>query len=143
MLFKNIETNKNLSALLFLMVLKPVLIPLSDIHPTEYLIPSDRIQEIKLHYDGTVESIKPIKVVGKPGRYLPEDGNKRCLFLYQQGQTHVLAHVTPPEDNPGEFEEYDSLAENAEMHGVRTLDDLAKRIVERKEFEEKIGRFGF
>lgn len=29
------------------------------------------------------------------------------------------------------------------MHGVRTLDDLAKRIVDRKEFEEKISRFGF
>ncbi|MBN1544615.1 hypothetical protein JW898_04085 [Candidatus Woesearchaeota archaeon] len=118
----------------------PVKIPLSKIHPTEYLIPDDRLEEIAAHYDGRPESIKPIMVVRDPvtGVFYPENGNKRGLFLLQKGCDYVLGHVSDGADFPDDLEDYRNLARKAEAHGVNTLEDLKERIVSRAEFDRRM-----
>ncbi|MBU0461489.1 MAG: hypothetical protein KJ574_02780 [Nanoarchaeota archaeon] len=114
---------------------KPVKILLRDIRPTEYLIPRNKLDEIATHYDGTPESIKPVIVIGKPGEYYPQNGNKRALFLRMQGVEYVLGFVDDPTELESDFEDCKRLARQAEEHGVNTLDDLKERIVSRAEFE--------
>jgi hypothetical protein len=119
---------------------KPVKIKLDSIHPTEYLLPKDKLDEIAAHYDGTPESIKSVMVIRDPetGRLYPENGNKRCFFLRQRGQEYILGFVNDGSDFPEELKEYRSLAARAESHGVDTLDDLRDKIVGRAEFERRM-----
>jgi hypothetical protein len=123
------------SLLLVAMVKKPVKVPLASIHPTEYLIPGDKLEEIAGHYDGTPESIKPVYLLKDGKRYYPENGNKRSLFLTMNGKDYILAYVKNAEENPDDRDDLKALAQRAESHGVNTLDDLKDKIVSRAEFE--------
>jgi len=118
------------------MVKKPVKIPLKDIHPTEFLLPKDTMEDIASHYDGTPESIKSIMVIGKPGEYYPENGNKRCAFLDGKDSDYILGFIEDAEDFPDDFEDYRRLARQAEEHDVNTLEDLRKQTISREEYDK-------
>jgi hypothetical protein len=121
---------------------RPVKIPLEKVHPTEYLIPQDRLDEIAGHYDGTPESMAPVMVVRDPktGQFYPENGNKRCLFLRQHQNEYILGYVNDGREFPEDLEDYRALAAKVEAHGVNTLDDLKDKIVSRAEFNRMMKR---
>ncbi|MFC1752666.1 hypothetical protein ACFL96_04645 [Thermoproteota archaeon] len=119
---------------------KRIKVPLKEWKPTEYMIPQDKLDEIAEHYDGTPESMKDARVVGKPGQWYGENGNKRALFLKTKGHDYIWAWAEDGEEQPDDLEDCRSLAKQAEEHGVNTLEDLKDKIVSRAEFERKMKR---
>ena len=117
------------------MAQKPVKIPLKDIHPTEFLLPQDTMDDIASHYDGTPESMKPVMVVGKPGEYYLENGNKKSAFIDGKGHDYVLGFIEDAADFPDDFKDCRRLAKQAEAHGVNTLEDLRNKTVSRQEYD--------
>lgn len=114
---------------------KPVRIPLSRAHPTEFILPQDTMEDIASYYDGTPESIKPVKVLEDDGEYYFENGNKRSAFLAGKGEEYVLGFIELGKEFPDELEDYRKLAKQAEEQGVNSLENLRKRTVSRIEYE--------
>ncbi|PIZ50794.1 hypothetical protein COY27_05755 [Candidatus Woesearchaeota archaeon CG_4_10_14_0_2_um_filter_33_13] len=116
------------------MIQRPVYLPINKLVPTECLVPEDRLAEIAGNYDGTVESIAPASVYAFGGNYLIENGNKRAVFLHQQGHDNICSFVR--EDDPQEVSKLVRLARKArDFSDVKTIADLAQKIVPRDEYD--------
>ena len=113
------------------MVIKPEVIPLDWIQPTEYEVEEESLASNNTHYDGTIASIRSIPGYMINSRFYPDNGNTRAVFLFQNGHEEFLAVIQPPD----EFEEQYLLAlgRNAQARGINSIADLANNIVSKRE----------
>jgi hypothetical protein len=111
---------------------------IEDLVPTECLVPSDVLEEMEKHYDGNVASIDPIIVYARDdGKYLIDNGNKRSVFLYLEGELLIRGYV---HEDPDELAGLEALAAKAEdFSGVKTIADLAEKVVPRDEYDLFMG----
>lgn len=112
---------------------KPKLLAIACIKPTEPAVPQDKLEEIAAHYDGRVESIKPITGYMIDGSFYPDNGNKRAAFLYSRGHHSIFGVIQDPD--PDEEALLLKLAAKIERSGVGSIDDLANRVFPRRQYE--------
>ena len=103
-----------------------------DVKPTEFLVPIDSLERIAEHYDGNSESIlAPVGYLHE-GKFIPENGNKRIVFLHSKGHDHFTGLVQDYDKE--DFDACMQLVKRASNYGVRTIDDLSQKVVPRDEY---------
>ena len=106
-------------------------IKISQIQPTEFLIPEDRFNSLMFLYEKTSLNVKPIHGYLIEDTFVPEDGNNRSLLLYEKGLETIPAYVNSLDEFADDVLE---LAEMTKLCGVSKVSHLKNRKVAEKEY---------
>jgi hypothetical protein len=103
---------------------------LSDLQPSQLYISSAKLAEVQ-RLVGAKASPLPVRRIG--GRVVLTDGHTRALAAWREGRRTVQVHW---DDDALDWEAYEICVEWCLEEGIRSVADLATRVVAARQYEE-------
>jgi len=108
-------------------------VPLRELQPTQLYISQPKLQSVKYALAcGGAAALLPIPIAERNGRLILTDGHTRSLALYYRGDQKLKVCWEPEELD---WEMYDLCLGWCAEAGVKTVVDLACRVVSHQDFE--------
>lgn len=106
---------------------------LLDLHPSQLYISSCKLRAVDyLFCCGGASMLQPLPVIKLDQEWVLTDGHTRALALYLKGYQNVKVFEDP---DPIDLDMYRTAVHWCRTEGIKTIADLAPRLVEHSEFE--------
>ncbi|HOU12742.1 MAG TPA: hypothetical protein PKZ84_06470 [Anaerolineae bacterium] len=106
--------------------------PLTQLQPSQLYISEAKLAHVLAHWPPRLEMLEPVPIKSLHGRVIYTDGHTRAFAAYRQGFTEIP--VVWDEDEL-DWEAYQICVDWCLAEGIRTIADLAGRVITPEQYE--------
>ena len=109
---------------------------IEELRPNNWYVNRAKLDKVRAVWEaGEQLSLPPVLVTHIDGKLSLIDGHARTFAAYEAGAVEVLAQYEPLEEIEGSTERYEHIHRRGPESGIRSIADLADRVVEPEDHE--------